>query len=196
MNLVGLGQQQNVSFLYYGRILKASSIGPTHFWGPHKPIENQGTQPFFSLRWTSLPSMQQPRSDFGIAWADDGRLFAIGGQTGSGKITETVEMLTSATADAANGTVNGCWSYVAPLSKPRKSHAVAFIAGRIVVAGGENECEVECFTLPTSDNTMGQWTQIYPLPKALAVLSLLPVDNCLISICTFTLNSFRQKPKL
>ncbi len=180
MNLVDLGQQQNVSFLYYGRILIASFIGPTHFWEPHKAKENQGTQPFFPLRWTSLPSMQQPRSDFGIAWADDGRLFAIGGQTGSGKITETVELLTS--ADAVYGTVNGCWSYVAPLSKPRRSHAVAFIGLKIVMAGGEKEREVDCFTLPTSDNVMGQWTHIYPLPKALDLLSLLPADNCLISI--------------
>ncbi len=53
------------------------------------------------------------------------------------------------------------------------------------MAGGENERDIECFTLPTSDNVMGQWTQIYPLPKALDLLSLLPVDNCLISICTF-----------
>ncbi len=47
--------------------------------------------------------MQQPRSDFGIAWADDGHLFAIGGQTGLDKMTETVEMLTSATAYATYG---------------------------------------------------------------------------------------------
>ncbi len=127
--------------------------------------------------------MQQPRSDFGIALADDGRLFAIGGQTGSGKITETVEMLFS--TDTANETVNKCWNFVAPLSKPRRSHAVAFIGGKIVLAGGENEREVDCFTLPTGENVMGQWTQVYPLPKALDFLSLLPVDNCLISICTY-----------
>ncbi len=74
----------------------------------------------------------------------------------------------------------------------KKSHAVAFIGGRIVVAGGENEREVECFTLPTSDHMKGQWTQIYPLPKSLDVLSLLPVDNCLISICTFAFISLLQ----
>ncbi len=71
--------------------------------------------------------MLKPRSDFGIAWAEDGRLFAIGGQTGPEKITETVEMLTSATTDAASETANGCWNFVAPLPKPRKSHAVASI---------------------------------------------------------------------
>ncbi len=127
--------------------------------------------------------MQQHRSDFGVAWADDGRLFAIGGHTGPNQITETVEMLHSVTVDAANGMTNGRWNFVAPLSKPRTNHAVAFIGGKIVVAGGQNEREVECFNLPTVDNIMGQWTRVYPLPKALDVLALLPIDNCLVTVC-------------
>ncbi len=59
--------------------------------------------------------MQEPRSNFAIAWADDCRLFAIGGQTGPEQITATVEMLNLATMNAADGEVNGCWSFVAPL---------------------------------------------------------------------------------
>ncbi len=136
--------------------------------------------------------MREPRSNFAIAWADGGRLFAIGGQTGPEKITATVEMLNPATMDAADGTFNRSWGFVAPLSKPRKCHAAAFIGGKIVVVGGENEREVECFTLPTNYNSMGQWTRIYPLPKALDILALLPVDNCLITICTCYNNSFWQ----
>ncbi len=129
--------------------------------------------------------MQEQRSHFGIAWADDGRLFAIGGQTGPEKTTATVEMLNSVTVDVAGGTADGHWSFVAPLSKPRQRHAAAFIGGKIVVVGGENECEVECFTLPTAYNIAGEWTRIYPLPKALDILALLPIDTCLINICTF-----------
>ncbi len=129
--------------------------------------------------------MQENRSNFGIAWADDGRLFAIGGQTGPDTITATVEVLNVATMEAADGALDERWSFVAPLSKPRKHHAVAFIGGKIVVVGGENEREVECFTLQTNENMKGEWTRIYPLPKALDVLSLLSIDNCLISICTF-----------
>ncbi len=136
--------------------------------------------------------MQEHRSHFAIAWADDGRLFAIGGQTGPDTITATVEMLNLSTLDTADGAFNRSWSFVAPLSKPRKCHASAFIGGKIVVVGGENEREVECFTLPTNDNSLGQWTRIYPLPKALDILALLPVDNCLIIICTFYNNSFWQ----
>ncbi len=127
--------------------------------------------------------MQESRSEFGVAWADDGRLFVIGGQTGPDGITETVEMLDTSTVDAANDMANARWSFVAPLAKPRKSHAAAFIGGKIVVVGGGNECDVECFNLPTADNTMGQWTRVYPLPKALDLLALLPIDNCLVTIC-------------
>ncbi len=54
--------------------------------------------------------MQENRSNFGIAWADNGRLFAIGGQTGSDTITATVEMLNLATMNAADESVNGGWS--------------------------------------------------------------------------------------
>ncbi len=136
--------------------------------------------------------MWEPRSNFGIAWVDDGRLFAIGGQTGPDTVTTTVEMLNPATMDAADGAVDGGWSFVAPLSKPRKCHAAAFILGKIVVVGGENEREIECFTLPTNYNSMGQWTLIYPLPIALDILAILPVDNCLITISTFYNNPFWQ----
>ncbi len=101
-------------------------------------------------------------------------------------------MLKPATKGAADATDNVCWSFVAPLSRPRKCHAAAFIGGKIVVVGEENERVVECFTLPTNDNSLGQWTRIYPLPKALDILALLPVDNCLITICTCYNNSFWQ----
>ncbi len=137
--------------------------------------------------------MQKDRSCFGIAWVDDGHLFAIGGQTGPDTITATVEVLNVATMEAADGAVDGNWSFVAPLSKPRKHHAVAFIGGKIVVVGGENEREVECFNLPTNEQMKGEWTRIYPLPKAMHVLSLLPIDNCLISISTFDFISCWQK---
>ncbi len=133
--------------------------------------------------------MQQHRSDFGVAWADDGRLFAIGGQTGPDKITDTVEMLSTSTVDAANDMANAQWSFVAPLAKARKSHVAAFIGGKIVVTGGENERDVECFNLPTNDNIMGQWTRVYPLPKALDLFALLPIDNCLVTICECFLHS-------
>ncbi len=82
----------------------------------------------------------------------------------------------------AEPSANGTWTFVAPLPKPRQSHAAAFIGGKIVVAGGIAECGVEYFTLPTDEIALGQWTSIYPLPEPLKIIALLPIDNCLIGI--------------
>ncbi len=126
--------------------------------------------------------MQEKRADFGIAWSNDGRVFAIGGQTGPNKSTQTVEMLSCSGMDA-KPLANGTWTFVAPLGKPRQSHAAAFIGGKVVVVGGIAECGVECFNLPTHGKVFGQWTSIYPLPDSLSIIALLPVDNCHIGIC-------------
>ncbi len=125
--------------------------------------------------------MQQIRTNFGIVWSNDGRLFAFGGQTGHNMSTQTVEMLSCSNMDA-EPSANGPWTFVAPLPKPRQSHAAAWIGGKIVVAGGIEECGVEYFTLPTDQNALGQWTSIYPLPEPLSIIALLPADNCLIGI--------------
>ncbi len=69
----------------------------------------------FTFRWSLLPNMQEHRAAFSIGWADDGRLFAIGGQTGPDKITDTVEMLNASIVDAANDMANARWSFVASL---------------------------------------------------------------------------------
>ncbi len=126
--------------------------------------------------------MQEKRVHFGIAWSNDGRLFAIGGQTGSNKSTQTVEMLSCSNLDT-EPLANGNWTFVAPLARPRQSHAAAFIGGKVVIAGGIAECGVEFFNLLTDGNALGQWTLIHPLPEPLSLIALLPVDNCLIGIC-------------
>ncbi len=125
--------------------------------------------------------MQQSRANFGIVWSNDGRLFAFGGLAGPHRSTETVEMLRCSNMDA-EPSANGTWTFVAPLPKPRQSHAAAFIGGKVVVAGGVEERGVEYFTLPTDENALGQWTSIYPLPEPLKISALLPIDNCLIGI--------------
>ncbi len=128
--------------------------------------------------------MQQSRANFAIVWSNDGRLFSFGGQTGPHKSTQTVEMLSCSNMDA-DPLANSTWTFVAPLPKPRQSHAAAFIGGKVVVAGGIRECGVEYFTLPTNENVLGQWTSIYPLPDPLRIITLLPADNCLIGIGMF-----------
>ncbi len=128
--------------------------------------------------------MQTPRADFGVVWVPDGRLFAIGGNAGPGGPTATVEVLDCCDVQAT--TTTGAWGYVAPLPRPRQCHAVTFLEDKIMVAGGGGERGVERFSLPSAVNKMGQWTSIYPLPKSMDFLALLPVDLGFIGICKTT----------
>ncbi len=80
--------------------------------------------------------MPIPRADFGIVWVPNGRIFAIGGYTGHEGTTATVEMLDRCDAQAT-------WSYVAPLTTARQCHAVTFLKGKVIVAGGIGEREVQ-----------------------------------------------------
>ncbi len=129
--------------------------------------------------------MLEPRSDFGIAWMPDGRLFAIGGNTGASGQTETAEMLLCCNTEAATPTTTatGTWTYVAPLPTARQCHAVTTLEGKIIVAGGLEERGVECFTPPSDSDKLGQWTSIYPLPNPMRLLSLHPIKFGFIGMC-------------
>ncbi len=127
--------------------------------------------------------MREARAKFGIIWIPDGRLFAIDGQINSGGSTPTVKMLD--TFNLGNGgasTYNALWTNVASMSNSRESHGVAFVDGKLVAVGGNEDRSVETFTLPTKSNGLGQWSTIYPLPSPFALQALLPVDNFLIGI--------------
>ncbi len=125
--------------------------------------------------------MQTQRADFGVVWVPDGRIFAIGGNAGPSGPTATVEVLHC--SDGQTATTTGMWSYVAPLPNPRQCHAVTFLEDKVIVAGGNGERGVDCFRLPSAVSKMGQWTSIYPLPKPMDFLVLLPVDLGFIGIC-------------
>ncbi len=120
--------------------------------------------------------MQIPRADFGVVRVADGRIFAIGGNTGPDGTTATVEMLNRYDAQAT-------WNYVAPLPTARQCHAVTFLEGKIIIAGGIGERGVEYFSLPSAANKLGQWTSIYPLPKPMNLLALFPLHFGFIGIC-------------
>ncbi len=122
--------------------------------------------------------MQIGRTRLAVAWLSDGRLFAIGGNTGRQGPTATVEMI-ECTGDRSTGQ----WSYVAPLPNPRQCHAAAVIGGKVVVVGGTAERAVTMFAPPTQNNPTGQWTEIVPLPKPMELLALVPAHGHLMSIC-------------
>ncbi len=125
--------------------------------------------------------MNKNRINFAVVWAPDGRLFAIGGNCGTKGPTDKVEVLSCSNSET-EPTALGDWSFVAPLPKARQTHAAAYMADKVIVAGGFGECGVELFTLPTPDFPNGQWTSVFPLPEPTPLLSLIPAENVLIGI--------------
>ncbi len=132
--------------------------------------------------------MNTPRCLFGLEWIPDGRLFAVGGYGGDREPTASVEML-ECSWEARDGPATSKWRYVAPLLGARVKHGVCFFAGKLLAVGGENAATVECFTLPSAGNEVGEWTRIRPLNQdntLVGVLSfregLLCVGKCVISL--------------
>ncbi len=121
----------------------------------------------------------------------DGRLFAIGGKTGPSDQTGSVEMMRCCNTQAATSATD-TWTYVAPLPAARQCHAVITLEGKIIVAGGLEECGVEYFTPPSDSDKQGQWTSIYPLPNPMSLLSLLPIKFGFIGICKTYVVSFNS----
>ncbi len=118
----------------------------------------------FPFRWEELPPMCTPRCYFGLEWTPDGRLFAVGGCDGDFDRVAIVEMLECSWNDR-EGPATSKWRYVAPLLGPRTAHGVCFFAGKLFAVGGENDVTVECFTLPSAANEMGEWTRVRPLNR-------------------------------
>ncbi len=120
-----------------------------------------------------------------VEWLSDGHIFAMGGNDRSLEPTATVEMLQCSwnTEDSANGG----WRYVAPMNHSRSGHAVAFIRGKIIAAGGDERESIECFTLPNVDFPQGQWMLIRPMCRPTALAGLHPFGDDLLFVGTHCL---------
>ncbi len=81
-----------------------------------------------------------------------GRFLVIGGRRGVENL-KTVELL-----ENKPGWAGWTWRKLADLNNGRWYPGVAFISGRVVVAGGSPENSVEVLNLPKDDNDLGQWT--------------------------------------
>ncbi len=68
---------------------------------------------------------------------------------------ETAEMLECSWV-AKEGSPTSTWRNVALLLAPRAHHGVCFFEGKLFAAGGKVDATVECFTLPSIGNEMGQ----------------------------------------
>ncbi len=113
-----------------------------------------------------------------VDWLTDGHIFAVGGKDSSREPTATVEVLQCSwdTEESANG----WWRYVAPMNHTRHFHAVAFIHGKIIVAGGDERESIECFTLPNVDFPLGQWVLLRPMSSPTILAGLQPFGDDLL----------------
>ncbi len=125
--------------------------------------------------------MNTPRCYFGLEWVSNGRLFAVGGNASSRGPTATVEMLECSWV-AREGPASTSWRYVAPLLAPRRKHGVCFFAGKLFAVGGKNDDTVECFTLPSASDEMGQWTKVRPLNHEFMLVGVLPFGESLLCV--------------
>ncbi len=125
--------------------------------------------------------MKAPRYLFGLEWVPDGRLFAVGGFGSDRAPTATVEMLECSWV-AREGPVSTSWLYVAPLLAPRAKHGVCYFAGKLLAVGGKKDATVECFTLPSPGNEMGQWTRVRPLNRDNTLVGVLPFGEALLCV--------------
>ncbi len=125
--------------------------------------------------------MNTPRYFFGLEWIPDGRLFAVGGKTDGRTRIATVEML-ECSWEAEGGPATSKWRYVAPLLAPRRMHGVRFFAGKLLAVGGSNDVAVECFTLPSAGDEMGQWTKVRPINRDMKLVGVLPFDEGLLCV--------------
>ncbi len=129
-----------------------------------------------------MPEMTTARASCAIAWIPDGRLFAVGGRVEREQPTATVEMLDCPWETEEPAQTK--WRSVASLNHPRKRFGLAYVAGILVAAGGQNTTSIECFNLPSTAFPDGQWTEIRPMSKKSNLLGLLPLGGKLVGVGT------------
>ncbi len=115
-----------------------------------------------------------------VNWLADGRVFAVGGQASHNPLG-SVELL-HWPWNSDEPTEPG-WISLKPLLIPRCHHGAAFIAGKLVVAGGDKEGSTECFTPPCTEFPEGQWTKIRPVHEGVNLAGLVPFDEGLLAVC-------------
>ncbi len=125
--------------------------------------------------------MTKPKFLFGLEWIPDGYLYAVGGVGGDRELTATVEMLECSWV-AREGKATSKWRYVAPLLAPRRGHEVGYFAGKLFAVGGIEDATVECFTLPSASNDVGEWTRIRPLHRDNTLVGVLPFGDSLLNV--------------
>ncbi len=145
-------------------------------------MSNLKTITLFKLhfRWRESTPMNVARFGLTVNWLPDGCMLAVGGAIGKRGLSDTVELL-HWPWNSEKPTQSG-WICLAPLLKPRSAHGAAFVSGKLVVAGGDEDGSTECFTLPCVTFPQGQWTNIRPIEKRVYLTGMVPIGDGLLCV--------------
>ncbi len=124
-----------------------------------------------------------------VNWLPDGRIFAVGGGAMPREPTRTVEMLHMSWD--SDEPAKSEWLTLEPLLQPRFMHGTSFIAGKLIVAGGDGHGSVESFTPPCTEHPKGQWTKIRSLLFGEELAGMVPMGEGLLLVRKFKA-SFRE----
>ncbi len=162
------------------------SCGPLYHFHRHNAIDQEIALSSYPnscsicCSLTELPALQSARYFLDVEWLSGGKVFAVGGVDNDEQPMATVEMLECSwdTEESANGG----WRYLAPINHTRWLHAVAFIRGKIIAAGGKKRESKECFTLPNVDFPQGQWVLLRPMTPPTLLAGLHPFGDYLLFV--------------
>ncbi len=135
--------------------------------------------------------MNVPRFGVAVTWLPDGRIFAVGGAVSPSEPSRTVEMLHMSWD--SDEPANSGWLPLEPLLEPRILHGAAFFGGKLIVAGGQGNGSVECFTPPCTEYPKGQWTNIRPLQEEIAFAGMVPLGEGLLGVRKCKVSFFLAK---
>uniref|UniRef100_A0A5K3FV04 BACK domain-containing protein n=1 Tax=Mesocestoides corti TaxID=53468 RepID=A0A5K3FV04_MESCO len=116
-------------------------------------------------RWTRLPDMIATRSDAAAVNVPSVGIVVVGGYLGDINVkVDIVELL----APSTEGGKDWSWQTLAPMLQWRRSPAVEYFRGCIIVAGGNDgeHITVECLPMTPDCRYSSQWTQLAEVPHS------------------------------
>lgn len=128
--------------------------------------------------WEPRASLPTPREHLAVA-AGDGRIYAIGGRA-NGNEGEQV-----AGAAEAYDPATDQWASLPALPTPRGGFAGLFVAGQVVVLGGERGTTTFAI-VEAYDPSSGTWRELPPMPTARHGVAGVAIDDTIYAIAGST----------
>ncbi|XP_071649281.1 kelch-like protein 5 [Temnothorax longispinosus] len=126
---------------------------------------------FSTLTWSTLPPLNVPREDLGVAVLG-GLLYAVGGRQ-SNSYLNAVERWDPGT---------GRWSLICPMSAQRSGVGVAVLNDKLYAVGGRGNISSCLDTVECYDPHTNKWTPCAPMSKRRGSVGLGVVNGCLYAL--------------